>query len=103
MICEHCGTQNLAGAKFCMECARPLTAGCANCGFVNPPAAKFCSECATPITTARVSAERPAPSLRSAPMPEPTAERRVVSVLFADLVGFTTLAKAGTPRMFERR
>ncbi len=93
MICEHCGTQNLVGAKFCMECARPLTAGCANCGFVNPPAAKFCSECATPITTARVSAERPAPSLRSARMPEPTAERRVVSVLFADLVGFTTLAE----------
>ena len=27
MICGNCGTENLAGAKFCMECASPLAAG----------------------------------------------------------------------------
>ncbi len=69
-----------------MECATPLAAGCPNCGFVNLPGAKFCSECATPLGGAAV-AERA--SVRA----EPVAERRVVSVLFADLVGFTTFAE----------
>lgn len=44
MICTNCGTENVAGAKFCMECATPLASGCPTCGFVNPPAAKFCSD-----------------------------------------------------------
>ena len=49
---------------------------------MNPPGAKFCAACATPLVPA---------ALRAAPVttPEPVAERRLVSVLFADLVGFT--------------
>ncbi|MEO7119044.1 MAG: zinc-ribbon domain-containing protein [Candidatus Limnocylindrales bacterium] len=30
MTCPNCGTENLAGAKFCMECASPLASGCPN-------------------------------------------------------------------------
>jgi len=70
-----------------MECAAPLASGCPNCGFVNLPGAKFCSECATPL------AARGATGVASAgPAAEPVAERRLVSILFADLVGFTTFA-----------
>jgi predicted ATPase/class 3 adenylate cyclase len=47
---------------------------CPQCGEENTDRAKFCSECATPLAAA-ASVER--------------RERRVVSVLFADLVGFT--------------
>jgi class 3 adenylate cyclase/tetratricopeptide (TPR) repeat protein len=82
LICPNCSTDNLAGAKFCMECAAPLASGCPNCGFVNLPGAKFCSECATPLrSVAPVSA------------PAAVAERRLVSILFADLVGFTPFAE----------
>jgi class 3 adenylate cyclase/tetratricopeptide (TPR) repeat protein len=91
VICAQCGTENLAGAKFCMECATPLASGCPNCGFVNLPNAKFCSECATPLSAGAVPGAG-----RAAPVPraeEPVAERRVVSVLFADLVGFTPFAE----------
>ena len=49
MICSNCGTENRAGAKFCMECATPFATSCPNCGAANNPAAKFCSECATPM------------------------------------------------------
>src|SRR4051794_40407501 len=92
LICPNCGTSNLAGAKFCMECATPLASGCPNCDFLNLPGAKFCSQCATPFggrPLATAAVERDAPS----PAAEPVAERRLVSILFADLVGFTTFAE----------
>ncbi|MGH2406654.1 MAG: AAA family ATPase [Candidatus Limnocylindrales bacterium] len=88
MICPNCGTENLPGARFCMECATPFAAICANCGASNLPAAKFCSECATPFAAGaarRVAATGPVVP----PSPDAVAARRVVSVLFADMVGFT--------------
>jgi class 3 adenylate cyclase len=90
VICSNCGTDNRPGAKFCMECATPLAAVCPNCGAANLPAAKFCSECATPLGGSPARATASAETLPGAvSAPEPVAERRVVSVLFADLVGFT--------------
>ena len=98
MICSNCGTENVAGAKFCEECATPLAAACPNCGASNRAGAKFCSNCATPL-----GGSGPAPALVATPLravptaasvpPESAAERRVVSVLFADLVGFTPFAE----------
>ena len=48
-------------------------AACAKCGQDNPEGFRFCGACGAPLTTASVS-----------------EERKVVTVLFADLVGFTT-------------
>jgi class 3 adenylate cyclase/tetratricopeptide (TPR) repeat protein len=84
VICSNCGTENEAQRKFCTECATPLTARCSNCGTANPAAAKFCGECAQPL-----SAVGPEPDQSTAPV----AERRLVSILFADLVGFTPFAE----------
>ena len=91
MICSSCGTENPAGAKFCIACASPLAVVCPDCGTANLPAARFCAECATPLTSAppAAAAARPAPPAAVAAV----AERRLVSVLFADLVGFTALAE----------
>jgi hypothetical protein len=96
VICSNCGAENPAGAKFCNECATPLAVTCPNCGTANAPSAKFCSECATPL-----SAGAPVPSVAASParasVPAPVAERRLVSILFADLVGFTTLSDGRDP------
>jgi class 3 adenylate cyclase/tetratricopeptide (TPR) repeat protein len=91
MICGTCGTENPAGAKFCNNCASRLVVVCPSCGTANPPGAKFCSECATPLAGAP-----PIPAGRAEPA-NPGTERRLVSVLFADLVGFTTLAADRDP------
>jgi class 3 adenylate cyclase len=96
VICPNCGTENLAGAKFCMECATPFAATCPSCGAANLPAAKFCSECASPMAGGAARAMAPAGqpvATRDALPSDATAERRLVSVLFADMVGFTTYAE----------
>ncbi|MDL2335854.1 MAG: adenylate/guanylate cyclase domain-containing protein, partial [Chloroflexota bacterium] len=89
MICASCGTENTPGAKFCNDCGSTLAAGCPNCGATNKPGARFCNECGTTLSAAAPAAARPAPTAASAPV----AERRLVTVLFADIVGFTPFAE----------
>ena len=85
MRCHACGTENEEGRKFCGECGAPLAVVCAACGTRNSPGAKFCGECGATLG---------APVATRVQAPEPVAERRLVTVLFADLVGFTTVSEA---------
>ena len=100
MICPSCSTVNDAGRKFCMECGTRLDAGCPNCGAQNPPAAKFCGECGTTLggsTTAPSALRAVPPGGAEQVTTSPTSERRLVTVLFADLVGFTTMSQDEDP------
>jgi class 3 adenylate cyclase/tetratricopeptide (TPR) repeat protein len=87
MICSSCGTQNRAGRRFCSACGSPLTVACPSCGAGNEPGDRFCGECGSALVTGE-AAPTPA-SQRVAPQ----SERRLVSVLFADLVGFTPFSE----------
>ncbi|MGZ8626292.1 MAG: adenylate/guanylate cyclase domain-containing protein [Actinomycetota bacterium] len=86
MNCSVCGTFNEEGRRFCKECASPLALTCPNCGNQNTPDSKFCGQCAAPLGAAPTSAV-------DVPATAAATERRLVSVLFADLVGSTTLAE----------
>jgi class 3 adenylate cyclase/tetratricopeptide (TPR) repeat protein len=55
---------------------------CPSCGHENEAGARFCSQCATPLGDAS---------------PVAATERKVVTVLFADLVGFTSKAERLDP------
>ncbi|GHO74418.1 hypothetical protein KSD_21890 [Ktedonobacter sp. SOSP1-85] len=114
MRCPNCQTINPANAKFCLECGNRLLV-CPNCQTVNLPIAKFCIECGTRLQAAQtkasvggptapmsvVQAETRSPS-NTAPLPAPTStasslllppeERRVVTIMFADITGSTPLA-----------
>ena len=95
MICSHCGTENPDGTKFCKECGTRFGLTCAACGMALLPDAKFCGECGTQTSAAQAPAPaRVAPAAGAAArVSAPVAERRQVSVLFADLVGFTSLVE----------
>jgi class 3 adenylate cyclase/tetratricopeptide (TPR) repeat protein len=62
---------------------------CSNCAKENPVGAKFCNECAAPLLAAA-----PPPALE---------ERKIVSVLFCDLVGFTAACEQQDPEDVRAR
>src|SRR3990170_8558626 len=71
--CVQCGQETPPEARFCMRCGPPLPRRCPNCGTANTLAAQFCLRCGAPLVGTSAT------------------ERRVLSVLFADLVGSTQL------------
>ena len=95
MVCSHCGATNDAGRKFCAECGTRLSVACAACGADNSAGAKFCGECGTALAEAVELPTMTAPA--RLPEVEPVAELKLVSVLFADLVGFTALSAERPP------
>ena len=77
--CSRCGATVPPTAAFCPDCATPIGraegVGCPACRTVNPISARFCSTCGAHMATVT------------------QADRRIVSVLFADLSGFTPLTE----------
>ena len=91
MICASCGTENRSGSRFCDSCGTALAATCPHCGEPNRADARFCASCGQAL-----GADAPAAIPVSVPATA-TAERRLVTVVFTDLVGFTTLAEDRDP------
>ncbi len=89
MLCAACGTDNRPGSRFCDRCGAPLASSCPSCGAANRSDARFCASCGRAFAS---------DASEEAPLAAPaTAERRLVSVVFADLVGFTTFAEDRDP------
>ncbi len=89
MNCRSCGADNRLGHRFCVQCGAALATVCAACGAATDPADRFCGACGAP-RAATTGAGPPGE-------PQHVTERRLVSVLFADLVGFTTLSEHRDP------
>jgi class 3 adenylate cyclase/tetratricopeptide (TPR) repeat protein len=102
--------------RFCGQCGTPLAAVCSQCGAEVPPGFRFCGHCGAGVTPSAAPAA-PAPArtagaasytpkhladkiLRSRSAVE--GERRQVTVLFADVAGFTTLAEKLDPEEVHR-
>jgi class 3 adenylate cyclase/tetratricopeptide (TPR) repeat protein len=91
--CPSCGRDNPAQAKFCMACGVGLERPCPSCGAAAPAGARFCIDCGAQLTDDAAPVERPP----DAPAPDLPEERRRVTVLFADLVGYTAMAERMDP------
>ena len=106
MRCPYCQTINPSNAKFCLECGKRFII-CPNCGTANPPVAKFCIECGIALQptapnkalTAQQGGVR-RENRHTQPLPDiltNSEERRVVTVMFADITGSTPLADRMDP------
>ncbi len=118
MQCPQCKHDNPPQSRFCLECGSRLALKCPSCQADLPSGAKFCNECGTPVTGTK-AAPTPTPS-RPSPGSQPFAspetytpkhlaekiltsksalegERKQVTVLFADISGFTSLSEQVDP------
>ena len=132
MQCPRCQLDNPPMMKFCVECGARLEWRCPQCGAEAQPTFKFCGQCGSaldapgpasepaPIEQAQVSQRQEAKPQSYTPrhlaekiLTSRSAlegERRQVTVLFADLASFTTMAEKLDPeevhqivdRCFER-
>ncbi len=95
MECRNCSQANPPGARYCQNCESALDILCPNCGAVNGPSARFCQNCGHEL-----GGEKPGPGLssRSQPHRRPfESERRIVTILFADVKGSTAIAEQLDP------
>ncbi|HLI71518.1 MAG TPA: adenylate/guanylate cyclase domain-containing protein [Ktedonobacteraceae bacterium] len=120
MRCPNCQTINPSSAKFCMECGLRFLV-CPDCRTANFPQAKFCIECGISLVTGTPNSRTTVPLAAPVKVQEPLAprdrvpaafaadssvggadpaasqlsapeERRVVTIMFADITGSTPLA-----------
>src|ERR1700676_4121952 len=108
--CAACSAENPADARFCMDCGAPLERRCDSCGALASDQARFCTSCGGPLDAPVAPGDPPATSAPSIPRGESSAstaaqtldERRTVTVLFADLSGYTEVAAKLDPESVKR-
>jgi class 3 adenylate cyclase len=119
MKCSNCAFENPADAKFCENCGQPLERTCPNCGKPVSSNVKFCKNCgfkleaaattpvATPTAPSRAASSHAlieryvtkelATKLAAARAGTIEGERRIVTILFADIKGSTAMAEQLDP------
>ncbi|HXF71273.1 MAG TPA: adenylate/guanylate cyclase domain-containing protein [Actinomycetota bacterium] len=86
-VCPSCGGSTGEGARFCASCGTSLVPACPACGAESPEGARFCPSCGGPLLE---------------PTPPPAGqERRLVTILFADVTGSTSLGERLDPERLQ--
>src|SRR5262245_26453890 len=120
MRCQSSGSDLVPGAKFCHACGTRTAQTCPNCGSPIKPEFRFCPECGTALGVTPPAATSPTPppaedrfDRLARHIPEDLAhkirdiqgtiagERKLVTVLFCDLVGSTALAERMDPEEYR--
>jgi len=87
--CTKCGFSNPQGARFCGGCGNTIAViNCQSCGEDNQPGSRFCSFCGQSLAV-EAKSDRAQESTQ--------AERRLLTVMFCDLVDSTTIVDSLDP------
>ena len=113
MKCPKCQFDNREGAKFCKECGEKLELACRKCGTRLSPSSKYCDECGTEFVAFR----KAPPVIYSEPQSYTPkylsekiltsrssieGERKLVSVLFADVANYTSISEKLDPEQVHQ-
>lgn len=122
MRCGDCGTELIGGKPFCHACGARAPLACEGCASPLQAGFRFCPECGTPTPAAAhgsadapgsTADERASARAAATAIPETLAakiragqgvlagERKLVTVMFCDLVGSTALAEGLDPEEFR--
>ena len=113
MRCPKCQFDNPEVVKFCVECGNKLEVKCPKCGFSNSPSFKFCGECgnnlkkiaeALPLSYAQPQSYTPKYLADKILTSRSTieGERKLVSVLFADVANYTSISEKLDPEQVHQ-
>lgn len=112
MKCASCGFGLQSGFSFCPKCGAKQPDACPQCGHICPPDFAFCPQCGAKLGSPREALSPPSSPASAAHMPAPElgpesqmadheTDRRTVTVLFADLSGFTALSEQLDPEVMQ--
>jgi class 3 adenylate cyclase len=117
MGCASCGAELLPGKRFCPACGAEVPLACPSCGAALGPQFRFCPDCGAAIASRPGPPPAPAADDRLARLSRHipiglaekiraskgtvAGERKLVTVLFCDLVGSTALAERLDPEEYR--
>ncbi len=116
MRCVTCGVDLIAGKQFCHACGSRVGARCRGCGATLDPSFHFCPDCGLKLEgeddtlppptvdpLARLLARRGAGGVPQAvaSLAPVAGERKVVTVLFCDVVGSVAIAERLDPEEYH--
>src|SRR3954453_16577203 len=85
-MCGTCGASLSGDARFCPSCGTAVRRLCPNCGASVTEEDRFCASCGSSLT---------------APATRPGSQRKLVTVLFADVAGSTQLGEQLDPEQLR--
>ena len=103
--CPKCGFENAKLASYCTTCGAQLKLRCPECGAIIENGAVFCPQCGMrlsvqthPDLSISQKVDHLSNHLAESLLPQlDPYERRVVTILFADIAGYSTLAERIDP------
>lgn len=95
MICPRCQQVTPDDSRFCNQCGASLSVVCDICSTANASGSRFCSQCGRPLLNRGLQGAQDRGFARSPILGD--EQRRPVTVLFADIVGFTSLSERLDP------
>lgn len=127
MTCSGCGSEVQNGFAFCPKCGTKQPSACAGCGFPCAPDFVYCPKCGALVGKATQGGEQALQRTNSMTVPirspsspplapasetehafrpqadkiDNEANRRTVTVLFADLSGFTAMSERLDPEVMQ--
>lgn len=98
MQCLNCNHNNKEGNRYCSNCGAELSVLCPECGFKIDRGNNFCGGCGTRLSRENNQGNKACKDIASADSEAPVfGELRQVTILFADIAGYTRITSEKDP------